>query len=559
MSPANRPAAPGPISTPRKILFTVLLLLMPVFFLLLVEGAVRFLIETPIVDDPFLNIGGVPSFFKTRTIDGKEYKIVTHDAAYGRSGIQFTTHKEPGSIRIFCVGASASAGWPHPRSESYSAYLQQALDRAFPDKKIEVINLSLHAYASYRVRFLFDMLRDFDPDAFIIYSGNNEFLEPRTYLKGGMHLAEVTNVLNRSATYRLGVHFYKRILFPESSLAGSDREQQQYEKWSKVARVTLTLREDPEQFDKVREHYAYNISHMVEESARLKIPAIVVTVPVNMRDWHPNVSRSGVEGDALARWKDHYDRGQAALLRGQLPEAVALLETAVELDPTHAETHFQLARAYERSGMYDAAVQSYQRAVDEDRNPFRALSSMNAALRDIAARHPNAFLADAQRNVVAAAAPHAPGFDMFLDYVHPTRAGNLVIAESAFGALVESGLLGPDARGKEFHYEAVPGEDGTIYDDRKDYFVQMILLDLYGMMHQYEALVAKAEAYKDVPDPKMKNAPRVLAVFPPYLEMRRKLLLGEPVSPDEVKRIKDGVRDYYGETYEIPDMPSEIF
>jgi tetratricopeptide (TPR) repeat protein len=553
------PPAHAPLSTSRKILFSLVALSLPFLFLLFIEGAVRLLIETPIVDDPFLNIGSVPSFFKTKTIDGKEHQVVTHDAAYGRSGIHFTTRKEPGSIRIFCVGASASAGWPHPRSESYSAYLQQALDRAFPEQKVEIINLSLHAYASYRVRFLFDMLLDFDPDAFLIYSGNNEFLEPRTYIQGDTHLVDVTNVLNRSATYRLGVHFYKRLLFPESSLAGSDREEKQYEKWSKVARVTLTLREDPEQFAKVKEHYAYNITHMVEESAKRGLPAVIVTVPVNMRDWHPNVSRSGVEGETLAKWKDHFDRGQAALLRGENAEAVTLLEAAVALDPTHAETHFQLARAYERTGAHERAVQSFQRAVDEDRNPFRAPSAMNAALRDIAARHPNAHLADAQRDMLAATAPYAPGFDMFLDYVHPTRAGNIVIARAAFGALLESGLLGTDVAGREFHYEPQPGEDGKLYDDRNDYFVQMILLDLYGMMHQYEALVDKAKAYAKVDDPKLKNAPRVLEVFPPYLEMRRKLLFGEPVSPDEVQRIKAGVQGYYGETYEIPDMPGEIF
>lgn len=557
MSPEK--PTPAPISTSRKVLFSIVVLLSPVLFVLLIEGGVRLLIQTPLVDDPFLNIGSVPSFFKTKTIDGKEHQVVTRDAAYGRSGIHFSTRKEPGSIRIFCMGESASAGWPHPRTETYSAYLQQALDNAFPGKKVEVINLGAHAYASYRIRFIFDMVKDFDPDAFILYIGNNEFLEPRTYLKGNTQLSDVTNVLNRSALYRLGVYLYKRILSPESSLAGADREEKQYEMWSKVARVTLTLREDPEQFAKVQEHYAYNITHMVEESAVRKIPAIVLTVPVNMRDWHPNVSRSEIQGDALAEWKQNYEQGQAALLRGEIARAVTLLEAAARLDPAHAETQFQLARAYERSGAHEQAIQSYQHAVDEDRNPFRAISPMNALLRDIVAKHPNALLADANHDVAAATAPYAPGFDMFLDYVHPTKAGNLVIAESAFEALIESGLLGPDASGAEFHYETRPGADGTIYDDRNDYFVQMILLDLYGMMHQYDALVAKAEQYEDVPDPKMKNAPRVLEVFPPYLEMRRKLLLGEPVPEDEVERIKAGMQAFYGETYKVEDLSTDIF
>src|SRR5688572_8856708 len=126
----------------KKVLFTAIAVLIPLAFVLLIEGVVRLLVETPLVDDPFLNIGSVPSFFKTRTIDGKEYKIVTHGAAYGHYDIRFTTKKGPDVLRIICIGSSASAGWPQPKTESYSAHLEQALRRAFPHRNIEVLNLS---------------------------------------------------------------------------------------------------------------------------------------------------------------------------------------------------------------------------------------------------------------------------------------------------------------------------------------------------------------------------------------------------------------------------------
>lgn len=564
MSAMNRTG--GSISKPKRALFTAVVLLIPVLFFGVVESVVRLMVETPMVDDPFINIGGVPSFFKTEVIDGQEYQVVTHDAAYALSGIRFTTRKEPGSIRIFALGGSASAGWPHPRTESYSAYLQQALDRAFPEKKIEIINLSLHAYAAYRVRYVFDMLQDFDPDAFILYSGNNEFLESRTYLERATQLAEVTSFLNKSATYRLGEYFYKRFVSPENSLdgernslGGERKEQDNYDKWSKVARVTLMLREDPSQFAKLKEHYRNSIEHMVTDAAERDIPVVILTVPVNMRDWFPNVSRSGVEGDALLRWRQKYEDGRAALLRRDFPAAIEMLELASQIDPSHAETWFHLARAHELSGRYDASLASYQRAIDEDRNPFRALSSLNDILREIAATNSNATLADADLAMSAASAPLAPGFDLFLDYVHPTQSGNLVIAETAFAGLIESGLLGPDAKNAKFEFVPQPREDGTLYDESTDYLVQSIMLSLFGMMHQYDAMVTKAKDYEKSPDPRMAMAARVLEVFPPYLDMRNRILLGESVPAEDVDVIKNTVRQYYEDVYKVTDLPIDLF
>jgi len=57
---------------------------------------------------------------------------------------------------VFCLGGSASAGWPHPPLETYSAYLERALEKAYPDRRIEMINASAHGFASYRVRAVFD-------------------------------------------------------------------------------------------------------------------------------------------------------------------------------------------------------------------------------------------------------------------------------------------------------------------------------------------------------------------------------------------------------------------
>ncbi len=546
-----------PTQPRRRVLFICMALMIPLLFAGLVEGTVRLLIDTPIVDDPYLNIGAVPAFFDTTRVDGRRHHRVSHKAAYRDREILFPVDKDPGTFRIFCLGGSASAGWPHPKEEIYSAYLEQALRSAYPNRKIEVINVSAHAYASYRVRFIFESVIGFDPDLLIIYSGNNEFLEPRSYLESGNQLLRTTTFLNRSATYRLALHFYESLRSPDASLDGGDRENTKYDKWSKVARVTLQLREDPVQFEKVKEHYAFNISSMVADAEEQGVPVLLATVPVNVRDWHPNVSLVSTSGEEHAEWERHYDAGQAWLLRGDPERARLELEAATQIDPTHAESYYYLGRALEQSGAFEQALVDYQRAVDLDHNPFRAVSAFNRSLRKIASQHANARLVDTEKAFYADSAPYAPGFDLLLDYVHPTERGNQILARTIFDEIVASGVLGEADKTVRYTHEPQPTpKTGELYDVRKDYFLQRRLLGLYGMMHQYEALVAKAEEFVDVPDFEPEKTRRILAAFKPYLELRRDELLGREIAEDEITRVKSAVSDYYGDEYRVPDMPS---
>ena len=72
-----------------------------------------------------------------------------------------------------------------------------------------------------------------------------------------------------------------------------------YEQWSKIEQLALDLRKDPRQYEKVTEHYTFSIESMVEAAHERHVPVILVTVPVNLRHWHPNVSYQPLQGHAL--------------------------------------------------------------------------------------------------------------------------------------------------------------------------------------------------------------------------------------------------------------------
>jgi hypothetical protein len=161
-------------------------------------------------------------------------------------------------------------------------------------------------------------------------------------------------------------------------------------------------------------------------------------------------------------------------------------------------------------------------------------------LRSLAGSHGNARLVDVEAAFDAAASGAAPGFDLFLDYVHPTRAGNLVIAREVFGAIEDLGLLGAGAG-------AFTPPDGA-YDEEADVAMQGVLLWLLGMNHQYEAMLGKAWLLGRI-DPGNELAATARSVLSPVLELERKLILGIRPGPDEAARAERGLEAMYRKHY----------
>lgn len=534
----------GGMTTGKRIAFWIVLVAMPLLLLGACEGAARLLVRTQIAEDPKVNLVEVPSFFETRSIGGREFVEISHPEAYGGRRTRFLAAKPPRELRIFCLGGSASAGWPHPPSEIYSVYLQRALAAALPQRRPHVINASAHAYAAYRVRLIFDNVVEHDPEILILYSGNNEFLERRTYLRD-FGLGPALGAANRLVLFRLLRREFTEWMAPENVLSGSRREDAYAGLRSKLAQVPIDLREDPEQFRQVQEHYAATIEGMVRDAGERQVAMVLVTVPVNLRDWHPNVSHNRLQGEARARFEALFDEGRGALLRGDPDEAAARFREALALEPIHAETHYQLARALEAGGRFEEAYASYALARDLDHNPFRAIGAFNTILRDLASRYDHVVLADAEAAFAAASAPRAPGYDLFLDYVHPNQQGNLVLARTVFEALTRSGMLGEGPRTAPFHYVPAEGPDGGAYDEASDLRLHRTLLALFTTMHQYEAMVDEARLVQRL-DPEAESVTDpILGIFPRYLELEERRLRGLPVAPDALARAREDVRRFY--------------
>ncbi len=521
------------------------LALLPFVVVLVAEAVVR-LFTSAMVDDPYLTLTTPVSVFTEVDVGGVPHYRVTHPDAYRAANVSFPVHKPPGTLRVFCLGGSANAGWPHPPGHAWSDYLAQALARVLPERRVEVINLGAHAYASYRVRMIFDDAMRCEPDIVIVYSGNNEFVERRSYLLDFPGKRLVDWLERRSALVGVASRWWRQRAMPGNVLSGEHREHADFHLWSHTERVAAELRSDPAQFAQVKEHYRYSIDHMVSRCVDAGLRVYVLTVPVNLRDWEPAVSVQALAGDARAAWEGEYRSALGALLRGDAAASLPILDRLVAAEPEHAEARFFRGRAREASGNIEGAWLDYVAACDLDRNPFRCPSVFHEVVRSVTAAHPPARVVETAAAFRREAHAVAPGFDLMLDYVHPSRAGNILLARTVFDALLADGALGAGATAA---FE--PPTDG--YRDETDVSLQITLLGLFGIMHQYQAFLDRIGSVETmlaaggtvVPARVTNVMANTKAAFAEYVGERRKELSGEPFEPGYRERHRAFYKEFF--------------
>src|ERR1700754_2901388 len=160
---------------PRKRiwLFRVIALLIPFLLLLVLEVALR-----------FFHYGYNPSLF-IESPENPDYWVMNPEASkkYFTDQLNATTGnrepfrkvKGPDVFRVFVLGESTTIGYPYFHNGSFHRWLLYRLMADHPDKKIEMVNVSLTAVNSYTVLGFSKEVVRYEPDAVLIYTGHNEY------------------------------------------------------------------------------------------------------------------------------------------------------------------------------------------------------------------------------------------------------------------------------------------------------------------------------------------------------------------------------------------------
>jgi tetratricopeptide (TPR) repeat protein len=501
-------------------------------------------------------VNPVPAF-EVVTLGGRE---MVHRSGFHplmRSDLDpFPLQRPVGGLRIFVLGGSAAAGWPYQLGDTnISALLDRKLRRLYPGRQVEVINMAAGTYGSHRVGLILEEVVRYNPDAIFLYNGNNEFLENLVFRPQAPPAP-----FHRSATARITYQIYTSLTAPKPrfDVKNYNLDNQVWNQLSFAFSRTSRYREDPRQFEALLDHYRFNVEAAASAASEARVPLFLVTCPVNLKDWRPNVSRHrpGLPADALARFTDAFRAGYLAVEQGDFAAALAPLRSAVAQDDEHAEAHFLLATALRRSGQPAEARAEYVRALERDAFPFRELPEFQAILREVAGRR-GVPLVDIVPSLNAAAGDGIPGFDTFIDYVHLTEQAQERVAHELLLALRARGLL-PGVTTDQV--EATRLTVVHQFWARRDLFAVDVNYAMAMIMHQHDrldALYAEAmatfeRAAREDPSLATEVADRaglmrrLQAVVVPYRELKRAEKLGllrERYTPEQAQAIDGRYRE----------------
>jgi lysophospholipase L1-like esterase len=359
--------------------------------------------------------------------------------------------RPPSSIRVVFAGASTVQGYPHPRRLAAASFLQVMLQRLWPERRVEVLNLGITSIASFAVTRTVEEAAALEPDLVVVYTGHNEFygVYGAASLRQGGESARAKHLHYSLMRLRLaGLARYLVGLLPA-------REAPPI---SLLEALTASGRLGPE--DSRRQVALQNLRDNLTGVARFcrerGTPLMLCTLASNEAGFAPDTSTAfaGVSAEHQAAWRERLEQAKSLLVQPQgtnqeqALEALAYLDQAAAACDRYAPLHFLRGRALSRTGEKAQARAAFARARDLDPVPLRAPRSFNEVIRQVA-RAEGTLLAEVEHAFARAAGQEGIGWELMADHVHPNVAGQILLARALVGALREAPgplQVGPEAR-----------------------------------------------------------------------------------------------------------------
>jgi len=419
--------------------FFILTAAFPFLFLILTELLLR-----------FVGYGPDISLFRTETMAGRTFYNMNPGVKsryFSRVTFNpmtsmdfFAVHKPGETFRIFCLGGSTTAGYPYGYIGSFSTFLKQRLERIFPDREIEMVNLGLTATNSFTVLDMARELPDYEPDLVIIYDGHNEFygalgLASNETAGRNRWLIGLYMNLVHTKTFLLLRDLYNGVL---GLSPGPDVETgTMMERLARGQNIPY----GSDLYHETLDAFSENLGETLEILSARDIPVIVSSQVSNLRDLRPFVSEeSDLEPGQRSRFRTAYEKGLQLLIGDDPDSAVFVLRTAVAMDTLDAAASFSLARALDKSGKPHEAFLAYQRARDLDELRFRQSGDFNLAAKRITLDH-HQFFADIEQVFRGASPDSLPGNNLILEHLHPNSYGYFLVARGYADVMRRNGIL----------------------------------------------------------------------------------------------------------------------
>ena len=326
------------------------------------------------------------------------------------------------------MGESVAWGDPDP-TYGFARYLEVMLRQRYPQTKFEVINTSITALNSHAFLPMVKDLAHYQPDLFVIYTGNTEVVGPfgpgTVLTLWDLSLPAIRARIFLNST-RLGQ------LVRKVGRTGQKNEWRGMEMF-----LDRQVRADSPQMKPVYDNFAANLRDIVAVARRSGAQVLISTVATNLKDCAPFASlhREGIREDELHSWESLVRRGADLENAGSYAEALKLYLSAADIDPQYAELQFRIARCLWALGDFVGAKERFVRAQDLDTLRFRADSRLNEVIRGLAGYGPGVSVVDAAAVFAGESAHEVPGDELFYEHVHMNPRGTYLLARAYFRQL----------------------------------------------------------------------------------------------------------------------------
>lgn len=439
---AARPAAKGWSRLGFRLLAVVIGLL-PIAGLEIAAGLFGGAVQQAAVD-PFVDLHQLKPLFELDADNG-HYAIGGSRMNLFRPQ-SFAKLKPANGFRVFALGGSTTQGEPFSTETAFGKWLELHLQAMLPSREVEVVNCGGLSYASYRVNAILTEVLEYEPDLIVVYTGQNEYLEKRSYANSSS-----TNWFSQAGGWLARNSSLVQVLRGVLQGEAKRPEPGQRSKTQMAAEVEALLdyqgglddyRRGETWYAGVVEQFRWNVGTMKQQCDRAGVPVLFVLPVTNILDCPPmkfELSPTLSEGQRET-FSQLWEGARREAVEGRLAQAAETLEKALAIDPQHAGAQYLLGRMHYEMGDYVLADQYLSAARDFDVCPLRATTAITKAYIEVLWARDAVFV-DADQIFRDASPQGLVGQQWLVDHIHPRLEGHQLLAEHIARELVASGLV----------------------------------------------------------------------------------------------------------------------
>ena len=377
----------------------------------------------------------------TEKIHGVDYYTMNPDIKHRYfSQVDFSPNTSPESFlpskpketyRIFCLGASTTVGYPYWYNAAFSSFLRDRLQKQFPNKKCEIINLGMTATNSYTVVDIANELVNYEPDLIIVYDGHNEFygalgIASRETLGSSRLIAKMYLRLIHLQTFQLAQNLVSQIVGIFSASAPAEGRGTMMERLSHGKYIPYG---SPTYHDALS-IFQENIDDLRNICNEHNIPLMISSQVSNLRGQRPFISGDypGSTTDAKRQFYSNFESGVNLLNAGHIDSALGVFRALLPFDTLRADVHYYLGQCYNKKNNPVEAFKEYIKARDYDQLRFRASSDMNDLIRK-SCTNKNEFFADIEQLFKENSPDSLIGNELIVEHLHPNARGYFLMAK----------------------------------------------------------------------------------------------------------------------------------